>query len=180
MTIPISTIKNALHSFVVAASGLSASNVVFAYQNAPEPSGTYISIIPIITATQVQMYDETIYQENGTIDTVPFRNIVTQLDAYGTDAISVMSSVMDNIDVPSIYDNIDSVGLSAMLASELRNLTELKGKRYEQRAGLDLRIYARYSLEVNDDLGWFNIIKYDGGAGDPYVDRINEQTITGS
>ena len=180
MTIPLSTIKTTVQAWCVSASGLSDSNVIFAYQNAPEPTGPFIVITPTLMIIKRGLIDEQRWNADGTINTYQVRECIAQIDCYGSGAVSYISSIQDYIDRPDTYQTFSAVELAIRANSDVRYLPEQKGSRYEDRANIDLRIRSTQTQDSGIDLGYFETIKYDGDAGDAYVDRITEQTITGS
>ena len=173
--IPLSTIKTTLQTWLVTASGLNTSKVIFAYQNAPEPTGTFITIIPALMITKRGLIDEQRWTD-GTIKTYAVRSIVAQIDCYGSDAVERLSMVQDYIDRPATYTAFDSVKLSMRAESDVRYLPELKGQRWENRASIDLRLMAATTQDVGDDLGWFDEIRYSGTGPAP-VGNIPTQII---
>ncbi len=175
MTIPISTIQTTLRTWLITASGLASSNVIFAYQNAPEPVGTFITIIPALNIRKLGLLDEQRWVD-GAIKTYAVREILTQIDCYGTDAVARLSAVQDYIDRPATYTAFDSVKLSMRAGSDVRYLPELKGQRWENRASMDLRLTVATTQDVADDLGWFDKIQYSGTGAGP-VGQIPTQNI---
>lgn len=175
MTIPISTIQTTLQTWLVTASGLASSNVIFAYQNAPEPVGTFITIIPALSIRKLGLLDEQRWVDGG-IKTYAVREIVSQIDCYGADAVGVLSAVQDYIDRPATYTAFDSVKLSMRADSDVRYIPELKGQRWENRASMDLRLTVATTQTIADDLGWFDKIQYSGTGSGP-VGQIPTQNI---
>ena len=161
----------------MAASGLPNQNVIFAYQNGPEPPGPFISIIPNLTITKSGAYDDTIYLPDGSIQTLGFRRILAQVDAYGRNAVGLCCAVQDGLDIPALYQPLSLAGLSIRAISEVRNLTSLKEQRFEERGSLDLEILIRAASEPNNSLGFFDKIQYQGGGTDGQISRIDSNNI---
>lgn len=175
MTIPISTIKSTLQSWLVTASGLASGNVIFAYQNAPEPTGKYITIIPALLVQKLGLIDDQQWVGGG-IKTYHLRRITAQIDCYGTGATETLSAVQDFIDRPATYSTFDSVKLSIRAVSDVRYIPELKGQRWEDRASIDLALLCTTTQTVADDVGYFDRIQYEGDGAAP-VGSIPLQTI---
>jgi hypothetical protein len=175
MTIPISTIKTTLQSWLVTASGLASGNVIFAYQNAPEPSGKYITIIPALLVQKLGLIDDQQWSD-GKIQTYAVRRITAQIDCYGAGAVETLSAVQDFIDRPATYTACDNVKLSMRALSDVRYIPELKGQRWEDRASLDLSLLCATGQTVLDDVGYFDRIQYEGDGAAP-VGSIELQTI---
>lgn len=177
MTIPLSTIKTTLQAWCVTASGLSDSNVIFAHQNAPEPTGTFIVITPTLLVVKRGLIDEHRWNSDGTIQTYQVRDCIAQIDCYGVGAVEYISAIQDYIDRPDTYQTFRAQELAIRANSDLRFLPEQKGQRWEDRANIDLRIRSTQTQDSGIDLGYFQTIKYDGDAGDAFIDRITTQTI---
>jgi hypothetical protein len=175
MTIPISTIKTALQTWLVTASGLATGNVIFAYQNAPEPTGKYITIIPALLITKMGLIDEQ-RTVNGEIKTYHLRRITAQIDCYGVGSTETLSAVQDFIDRPATYTAFNAVNLSMRALSDVRFVPELKGSRWEDRSSLDLALICTTTQSVADDVGYFDRIQYQGAGPGP-VGQIALQTI---
>lgn len=156
--LPISTIKDALFDYCVAATGLGPDNVVFAYTEGPEPQGSYVSIIPIMTVQRRGIFDEQITEDNADLTIVHRRVVSAQIDAYGPEAPTLIAAIFDALDVPSMYQTyFTDNNLSAMFTSNTRDLSGVKNIRYEQRYNVDLVIHAFYGTTVlADDIGWFD------------------------
>lgn len=176
--LPISTIKDALFDYCVAATGLSEDNVVFAYTEGPEPQGSYVSIIPIMTVQRQGIFDEQITESNADLTIVHRRTVSAQIDAYGPDAPTLIAAIFDALDVPSTYQTyFTDNNLNAMFTSGTRDLSSVKNIRYEQRYNVDLAIHATYETTVlADDIGWFNTIRANTSTLSP----LGEITVTGA
>jgi len=162
MTIPTSDIKTALFSFVEAATGLANNKIVFAHQNKPDPETSYLSIIPILSIKSGAGGAEIIYPGDGTIEVIHDRDIVAQITYFGPGAMTVVSSILDAIEHPVKSMVFGDANLSVRNDAQITNLTAPKGLSYEDQANIDLRIMARYSDGIVDDLDWFNIVEYCG------------------
>lgn len=175
MGLSTSNIKSALQTWLTGATGLTGADVVWAYQNAPEPTGLYISVIPILSMRKLGR-DEWIYESDGDIITRHRRSIVTQIDVYGADAFATAASAYDALNTPLVHDAFVALSLSAETDSEIRNLSSEKAGRYEPRASFDVRISAVYDTTTfADDLGWFDSIQYSGTGG--LLGLIPETTV---
>jgi len=178
MSIPISTIETAIQEFCTNAAGVSGSKVIFAYQGGTEPSGSYVSIIPALAITKKNSIDESAIQTNGDVTIVRRRVLVAQIDAYGPDALELISNIYDGIDVPEYYGVFETACLAVTIDSGIRNLSFIKNIRYEQRYNLDLRVQSVYTDNLlADDVGWFNTIRMDTTTLNP---QLGEITITRS
>lgn len=177
MTLPIATIKAALISWLGATT--TGFTLTYAHQNTPEPNGPYISINPGVSIGNIGMFDEAVFDTTTALYTVhAHRRLMVSIQALGAGALLALTSARDSLDRPTLYQSwfVDR-GLSA-IPSEIRNLTGLKGSRYEQRAQMDLTITylaaASGGGAITDDPGYADTIEYDS----PSL-NIPTTTITG-
>lgn len=167
----ISTIKTAVQSFCSTASGLGGNKCVFAYQGGTEPTGNYLTLIPIMGVQRRALFDEQIQNPDGSTTIAHRRALSVQIDAYGPNAAQVISSVFDGVHIPSTYKAFSDLGLCAMFSSAIRDISSIKNIRYEQRYSADLLIECVYSTEIlADDIGWFDSIRFkDNILGTPEI-----------
>jgi len=178
MSFPISTIKTALYDFCVSATGSDADKVIFAHQGGTEPQGSYIAIIPTLSVRKTTAFDEQILEENGDITVVKRRDVTVQVDAFGPDAITLITAIQDGIDTPEHYAIFEAQCFQAILSSQVRNLADIKNIRYEQRFNLDLTLSVVYTETIDSSVhGWFDTIKADTTTLNP---PLGEITITGA
>lgn len=176
--LPLSTLKTAVQAYCVATTGLASNKVIFAYQGGPEPTGSYISIIPILSIARTGAYDEQVTETNGDQTIVHRRNVSMQIDAYGPNAATLITAIFDGIDVSTFYSTFTNANLAAIFTSGIRDLSAVKNIRYEQRFNADLRVSTVYTTTVlADDIGWFDTIRADTDTLGP---QLGEITITGA
>lgn len=159
MAIPLSTIKTQIHDWVTTASGFDGSNVIWAHQNAPEPSGPYIVINPVTQIVRSGMFDEVgEINDDGEVVTYSYRHVHGTINCYGTGAILTMSTIQDELDRPLVYQNFADNQLAVQVGS-IKDLTTMKGRLFEERAFMPFTVFCHNDQDVSDDLGWFNQIE---------------------
>lgn len=178
MSFPLSTLKTAVQAYCVAATGLADNKVIFAYQGGTEPTGSYVSIVPILGIKKHGIYDEQVTEDNADVTTVRRRSVTLQINAYGPDAPVLITAIQDGLDVSTLYQTFRDSNLNAMFSSDVRNLTAVKNIRYEQSYNIDLVVSVVYTdTELADDIGWFNTIRASTSTLSP---QLGEITITGA
>ena len=162
MGLSTSDIKTALQTWLQNATGLDGSKVIWAFQNAPEPTDQFINVNPILSIQTIGR-DEQIIQTNGDIVTRSRRAIMVQIDVYGDNAMEQASNAFDAIYFPLTSASFTALCLSLDRNSGIRNLSALKDGLYENRASFDVKVSAVYdNLTLADDIGWFDSIEYSG------------------
>ena len=172
MTLPISTIKTALEDWLSDSTGLP---VVWQFQNKPEPDTPFVSVNPVTSTHRQGLFDEAVVDDSTGVSTiVGHRTIMASIQACGSGAYAALTTAQDKLEAPSLYDGwFYNRGLSAQ-TGDIRNLTGMKGSRYEQRAQMDVTITC-LSSTLTDDSGYFDTVVYDS----PDL-HIPETTITGA
>lgn len=157
MTIPISTLKTLIFSWVATATALDNAQIVFAYQNRPEPPGPYFLINPVTNISAIGMDEENpaTGADLGKIEVVSRRYVSVSLHCFGATALELMSGVQDSANRPSVYTLFQAEGMG-LQCSSVKDLSALKGSRFEGRAQMDVRISCGSAFI--DDMGWFDTV----------------------
>ncbi len=141
MSLPLSTIKTRLRTWILASTGLAQGKVIFANQNAPKPVQPYITIDPCMNVKKVGMHD---FEEhiNGQVVSRPVRRVLISLQAYGDGSIAYLSDCLETLDRTSVFEGFKSDGISVVNrnAIEVKNITLVSDGVYVERAGLDFEI----------------------------------------
>jgi hypothetical protein len=157
MTIPLSALKGLLFDWVETATELDNGQIIFSYQNRPEPSGPYFLINPVINITRIGMDEENpaTGADLGKIEVVSRRYVSVSLHCFGATALELMSAVQDASNRPSVYLTFNAEGMGLQCGA-VKDLSGLKGARFEGRAQMDVRVTCGSSFI--DDLGWFDTV----------------------
>lgn len=168
--ITVNTVDGLIRAWILAASGLDTENVIYAYQNAPEPSGTYITIKTNNTVAQTGLFDEVGFDEDDTQhDVIAYRKVSHIVNVWGMGAMSIARAIHETLDRPTYYDTFITQNLSVQV-EDITDLTALKGRNYEERARFQVNTYAGETY--SEDADWFNKITY---SSDTFP--IQEKTI---
>lgn len=170
MTIPLSTLKGLLFDWVETATALDNGQILFAYQNRPEPPGPYFLINPVINITRIGMDEETTVasgDDAGKIEVTSRRYVSVSLHCFGATALELMSAVQDASNRPSIYTAWMAEGMGVQCGA-VKDLSGLKGARFEGRAQMDVRVSCGSTFI--DDLGWFDTVEVAATIDDYEID----------
>ena len=141
MSLPLSTIKARLRTWVLASTGLAQGKVIFANQNAPKPEKPYITIDPCMNVKKVGMHD---FEEhiNGQVVSRPVRRVLVSLQAYGDGSIAYLSDCLETLDRTSVYEGFKADGISIVNRDtiEVKNITLVNDGVFVERANLDFEI----------------------------------------
>lgn len=156
--ITVNTVDGFIRAWILAASGLDTENVIYAHQNAPEPSGTYITINTSTSVSQAGMYDEVGFDDvDAQIDVIAYRQVKHAVNIWGMGAMSVARAIQETLDRPTYYDTFIAQNLAVKI-EDITDLTALKGRNYEERARFEVETYA--GATYSEDADWFNKITY--------------------
>lgn len=144
----IENIKNALYIWV---NGITVNKVIFAYPNAPRPTGDYI-LINIIQSMPVGIEESiSVLLSDDSID-VDYSNIeelFVSINTYGTNAYQIATKIKDSLARITVKDQLFAAGLGHLKTSVVRNIPEILNKIFEQRSQFDCFFSVRSSDEEN-------------------------------
>lgn len=166
MAIPLSTIKTQLYNWALASSGLAASNVIFAYQNGPEPNGAHVVITPLVAILREGGWDEKVW--DGTLATPKYtvyhhRRVQAAINVYGPNAAETLSKIQDGLEVPTRRTALDAAHL-AVSCGQIRDLSGLHGALFEERAQMDVFINCTTTSSSDTSIGAFDAVQYSSDA----------------
>jgi hypothetical protein len=141
MSLPLSTIKTRLRTWIIASTSLAQGKVIFANQNAPKPEKPYITIDPCLNVKKVGMHD---FEEhvNGQVISRPVRRVLVSLQAYGDGSIAYLSDCLETLDRTSVYEGFKADGISVVNRNtiQVKNITLVNDGVFIERATLDFEI----------------------------------------
>ncbi len=153
MALDWQTIENALQTWIVAATGLPTSAVIFASQNAPAPAMPYATIKisgPRGTMAQPALQIETnlLNPAGEEIEqTVTLHQEVTvscQVYAAATAGTGTAKEYLEKartaLFLPTRLDALSTAGLAVVEMGDTQDLTALLGTAWESRAAMDVRM----------------------------------------
>lgn len=186
MTSALDDIKAGLQEWLKDATGIPGSRVIFAHQNKTPPTGGFFIVInPLISSSKKGLYDEQIQLSSGATQVRGYRDGQASIQAFGAGAYDALLTAVDKLDIESLYAGwFEARYLTVSLMGQVRNLTGLKGNRYEERAQMDISIqYAALNTDTTspyeDDPGYFDTLEY---SVSPVVNGhdIPTSTVTGA
>lgn len=175
MALPISTIKAALYDWLTDTTGLP---IIWQFQNAPEPTESFISVNPVISSRMIGLFDAQVMLVNGTTQIAPYREVKASVNAYGPEALEKLSNAQDYLSFDSLYTAWFLDRDMTCQAGLMRNLTGLKGSRYEQRAQLELTLTCYGSgnggdgTPLIDDVGYADHLEWSSDSLDIPIQTI--------
>lgn len=146
--------KAALHEWLTNSTDLNANRVVWAFQNAPEPSTAFISINPQVSRTRVGVVDSVIPKEDATnavSDVYNVRRFRASIQAFGEGSIERINGAEDWLENPANYYTTFTANNISLSVDGVNNLSGLKGARYEQRAVMDVTVFMTDVQETTQD-----------------------------
>jgi len=164
MTLPLSTIKAALLDWL--GDTVTGFTLVYAHQNAPEPNAPFISINPAVSVSGIGMFDEAVFDDSaGTYTMHIHRRLGVSITALGAGALMALAGARDALDKPTACQEWFTDRDLGAIPGDIRNLTGLKGSRYEQRAQMDLTLTyigkAANGADITDNPGYADSLTYD-------------------
>ena len=177
MALPITAIKAALYQWLTDTASIP---VVWQFQNAPEPTETFFSVNPMVASRLIGLYDAQVLLSDGTTQIIPYREIKASVNACGPNALAKLSQAQDKLSFESLYKAwfLDR-GITCE-SSEIRNISGLKGSRFELRYQIDLTLTCYGSdnggdgTPLIDDAGYATSLEWSGDIDDL---EISTQTI---
>ena len=186
MSLDYAAMQTALSAWVVAASGLDAEDVLWAYskyQGGARPTSTpHISLRlgPSIIVGQDGLESLTdLTRPAGTeieLRTTALRRLVVRLQAFGgtpdgTDsALAMLSRVRDRLRLPSVRDPLSSAGFSPYDPGAIMDVSFIDSTRFESRAVCDVGFYVDAS--ESDFIGFIEHVQV--------TDEIESLALTGT
>ncbi|MBT9548603.1 MAG: hypothetical protein IV090_24630 [Candidatus Sericytochromatia bacterium] len=161
MSIPEAEIKAALQDWLSP-----LATTIWQFQNAPEPAGPFFSVNPFAGIKRLGAIDETVWNSETEIFALhQHREALCSIQACGPEALALLSSADDKLQIPNIYKTAFSDRNLAAITGPIRDLSGMKGARFEQRAQMDVTI--RYISGAAEYAGTEN-------EGDPYTEELKK------
>lgn len=141
----IQNIKNTIYDWLY--SIVPTVPIIWAYESATQPSPTYITINMTILPTKIGRDEirriSNSYHING------LRKIMLSINAYGHNAIQVLSDIQSTLDNPSKSNVLSAGGLSISDSEDIRDLTTRLNTVWERRGLLEVRLYAAEDVSTD-------------------------------
>jgi hypothetical protein len=165
-------IENAIHAWVLAASGLATGNIIFAEQDGSQPAGQFITIrigdlIPVGIDAVTHAYNAAAVNGSQITQTVTglreFTVSIQCFDGAITGASTpreVLANVWTALSLPTRVTAFKTAGISAFDGGSVRNVAALREDRFEARALLEVRFYTLQG--ASETTTWIQTAELDG------------------
>jgi hypothetical protein len=153
MALAWATVENALHAWVVSASGLAAGKVLWAFQNIGQRERPYVTL-RILGLERVghdalvQSYDaDAAAGQEVTLAVDGRRTLVVSVQAYSAGVVGagtareIVAKVQTALSLPSVQTTLRAAGLAVLNEGRITDVPELVETRWESRASLDVRFH---------------------------------------
>jgi len=144
----INQISEAILGWVEEATGLSC---IYADGAGPRPTGEYLTI-KIVTAIPWGdgEFEATANPDfSVTLDHSIIQDMMVSINAYRGSALTTISKLISSLDHVLTQDLLGAAGIGIGSASDIREIAEIIGKKWEDRAQVDLHFNVRsYSNET--------------------------------
>lgn len=174
-------IETAVHAWIVRCSGLDAEKVIFSHQNAPNPTGNYITITLALDAGTVGMAPESGSDEDGNPTETAQWRFEGVIEAYRDGCFALLMATKSKMFLPSYYTPLEDSEVSAQINGDILHLPTMPNQAWEEHAKLDILFHAGGIVttdtgEGSEPVGWFNKVSFSMDEPDRPVPPT---TITG-
>lgn len=161
-----------LHQWVTTTTCLAGNKVIRYAQNTPQPVGLCVVINPVISVAALGILDETSYVGTGvrgSYSTKGHRESIASIHAYGEGALNALTLLQ-----MSRYSQANRMlfrdeKITLVECTQVRNLTGMKGDRFEERGQMDVRL--RFAQRFTENVDYVRQIKYEIDAG---IDELTD------
>ena len=180
MTIPLSTIKTTLRTWILDSTGFAEDKVIFANQNAPKPEKPYITINPVLTVNKEFMEDIEDYNEDEEITIYPVRNILASIHGFGEGSMIALDNALTYLDRYQGHElfRTNNLGITNRGNTNIKDLSyTIDDNLYVSHAQMDLMLQAQGVAIVDDSVGSVDEILVDIDIADGITTNDNETAI---
>lgn len=147
------TVENAIHAWISAATGLATDRVLWRDQSMPQPSGSYVTLkILALTAVGHDGLTHT-FDPNAepgkeiTFATEGRRRLALSVQAYSDaltgegSAAALLAKVQDSLGLPTTREALNAAKLGAFNAGAITDLSALRETRFQSRAAMTVEFH---------------------------------------
>jgi|GEM_PF-1893403 len=158
------TLQDAIQSFVVAATGLAGSKVIWLNQDTLRPAVPYVGL-NISSGPRKTGHAEIKYKELDTF-TYPFRKEITlSVNVYADSGwLNTIQDIINALELPTKQLILQNAGIAILDNTDPLDVSELLNDITEGRGAVD--IFLGYATEVDDISGEIESVKIDQTVGD--------------
>lgn len=132
--------------------------VIFADENAPRPSKTYLTI-KVVEKHSVGQPHYTNTNSAGVQQLSWDEDVSVSVQSFGSNAYDILDALSADFKRESILELLQSSDIVVRSIDTVRNLTELLDSVFEQRASVDLVFGIAQS--INDTVGWIESVEVE-------------------
>lgn len=175
MAIDFAVVKTSLYNWVVAQIPMGMP-VIYWQPNSPRPTIPYITLyLSQVTAVN-QDWADSEATGIGVINMKGDRNFTLEVQAYGSDPLTLMENIRTSLQKQSVLDTLRTNGIVFYSSLTINDITELVDSQFERRAHLD--ILFGIGQVYTDTPGYFDHIELQEIVSDQTPAVIYNQTIT--
>lgn len=172
------TQRNALIKWAKLYSRKKKLQFIWSEQSAPRPERPY-GTLRFLTGPVKSGADEERVCDDGTVLSSGPRQFTLSVNIYGEEALNIMATLQDSLDLNSCREFFRDQGLSVFEELGVQNLTSLIESEYEDRSQMD--IIFNYSSNVKDivEAGIVETVELQGthtGGKDTHVEECDVNT----
>jgi len=175
MALDFAIVKNSLYNW--------ASNevpvdmpVIWWQPNAPRPNVPYVTLfLQSVTAVN-QDWSAPNADVNGVIAMKGDRNFTLQVQAYGSDPLTLLENIRTSLQKQTVLDNLRIDGIAFYQSLTINDITDLVDSQFERRAQLD--ILFGIGQIYTDNPGYFDEMEVQEMYHDAESTVIYDETIT--
>lgn len=163
------TLENALRTWVKTGSGFADDKVIWADQDAPQPSGNYITLrigdVSPVGPDELRTYTHADADPGEEIElqAIGMREFVVSVQAFGTPtsgdgtARETLLNVLGALRLPSVRNALVAADLTPYQAGPVQNLSTLVQTKFESRAALEVWFYT--SSAISEFTGYIESVE---------------------
>ena len=137
--------------------------VIRARQDVPVP---YASCVVVDLLAERGLGDQLLYDKDAeTVEAAGLREATLNVQAYGPGSIERLAGLWSYLELPNVVDAFFNANIAVNYAGDVQDLTALlDGRRYVERAGLDLTV--SYDRSARAPADWFDVVYVTGTLKD--------------
>jgi hypothetical protein len=171
------TLENALHAWIVAATGLAADRVIWSHQGVPERPAPYVTL-KILDLSSVG-HDGLVQSYDGgapagqeiTFTLEGRRHLTVSVQAFSdaatgaTSAHAILSKARTALSLPGVHAALLAGGLAAFNEGGITDLSAIRETRWQSRAAMQVRFHCVDSAaEKTTWIETVEVTQDEGGA----------------
>jgi len=156
--------QDAIHDFVIAATGLAVGKVIWSMPDADRPAPPYISLN--VSSGPRSIGSPEVIHKAQDVFTFPFRKEFTlTVNSFAASGWhTLIAAVMNALELPSKQALLTNAGIAIMRAEDPIDLSGLLETGFEGRGAVDIML--GYTTEIDDTTGEIQTVEISQTVGD--------------